>query len=135
MLSEDVRTALQIELRQLQETQARIAKKIDGLAAVLADEDAARMVKPAPKKRGNEAGVKRSTGLSQSIRTLLGQVPTGMRTSEIMSALVSVGGFVDSESFRRGVNSELWRQKKAKKIRKVGRKYTLVTETKSEAVT
>jgi hypothetical protein len=128
MLSEDVRTALQIELRQLQETQARITKKIEGLAAVLADEEAARTINTAPKR---EAAAKRTTGLSQSIRTLLGQVPTGMRTNEILNALLSVGGFADSEAFRAGVNSELWRQKKRKKIRKVGKRYVLVTETKN----
>ena len=133
MLSENVRNELQIELKQLQDTQTRIAKKIAGLIAVLADEEVAREFKTDPKKTANSAGARPSTGLSQSIRTLLGQIPTGMKTSDIINALVSVGGFADTEKLRRGVNSELWRQKKAKRIRKAGRKYILVTETKSEA--
>lgn len=135
MLTEDVRNALQIELRQLRAERVQIEKKIEGLAAVLADYDS-----PAPAtsarapKVGADAKKRESTpaavGLSKSIRVLLGQFPSGMRTSDIVKGLVQLGGYEDSERFRRHINSELWRQKKQGRIKKHGKKYVLAAEPK-----
>jgi hypothetical protein len=119
MLSQEVRAALEGELKILNDQRVRIEKKIAGLQAVLAD---AESFGPAlnPPASGSMGGGR--YGLSQSIRTLVAQSSNGLRTAEILNGLVAFG-FEKGPKLSGKVNSELWRLKKAKKIEKKGRRY------------